>query len=301
MDEIQIYNVLLNSNDRMNKLTSANDAEFCIDWGSILNEGKYRVKYSICKQLKPLPPVTIAFYSSGSFTVPSGVSSISEIFLIAGGGGSGSDTGAGGAGGEYKLINNLPVNMGQTYAITIGSGGIGVVGNGLNGGSSSFGSLVTCRGGQGGSSARSTLPVASGLYGNTAGGGAVVGFVNSTPTIAISPFFTGGNGSSPTSTNFGGSGAGCNGNAQDAQANSSGLGGIGVIYKLIGYGGGGTGGAWRTIYPIVNGTHGAGTGANLGINSNINARANSGAGAGGNNGPTGGNGGSGICLITYQP
>jgi Concanavalin A-like lectin/glucanases superfamily len=56
MDEIQIYNVILNSHDRINKLTSANNAEFRIDWGSILSEGKYRVKYSIVKSISTIIP-----------------------------------------------------------------------------------------------------------------------------------------------------------------------------------------------------------------------------------------------------
>ena len=44
--------IILNSKDRVNPLTSANDCEFYINWGSILDDGKYNVKYSICKQIR---------------------------------------------------------------------------------------------------------------------------------------------------------------------------------------------------------------------------------------------------------
>lgn len=47
--------IILKSTDRVNPLTSANECEFYIDWGSILDDGKYRVKYSICKTIKPIP------------------------------------------------------------------------------------------------------------------------------------------------------------------------------------------------------------------------------------------------------
>lgn len=45
--------ILLNSKDRVNSATSANDCEFRVNWGSILDDGKYRLSYSICKQLVP--------------------------------------------------------------------------------------------------------------------------------------------------------------------------------------------------------------------------------------------------------
>ena len=45
-----MYTIILNSRNRVNTTTTANHAQFYIDWSSILKEGKYRVKYSICKQ-----------------------------------------------------------------------------------------------------------------------------------------------------------------------------------------------------------------------------------------------------------
>ena len=51
-----MHTIILKSTDRINNTTTANDAQFYIDWGSILEDGKYRVNYSICKQLKPVIP-----------------------------------------------------------------------------------------------------------------------------------------------------------------------------------------------------------------------------------------------------
>ena len=45
-----MYTIILNSRNRVDTTTTANNAQFYIDWSSILKEGKYRVKYSICKQ-----------------------------------------------------------------------------------------------------------------------------------------------------------------------------------------------------------------------------------------------------------
>ena len=49
--------IILNSKDRIDSTSSANDCQFNFDWASALEEGKYHVKYSICKQLKALPAV----------------------------------------------------------------------------------------------------------------------------------------------------------------------------------------------------------------------------------------------------
>ena len=43
--------IILNSRNRVDTTTTANHAQFYIDWSSILEQGRYRVKYSICKQL----------------------------------------------------------------------------------------------------------------------------------------------------------------------------------------------------------------------------------------------------------
>jgi Concanavalin A-like lectin/glucanases superfamily len=64
--------IILKSTDRVDTSTSANNCEFRIDWGSILDDGKYRVSYSICKNLlPPLTPWTFRVKSSTSVVPPS--------------------------------------------------------------------------------------------------------------------------------------------------------------------------------------------------------------------------------------
>jgi hypothetical protein len=86
------------------------------------------------------------FFSSGTFTVPAGAT---EIYVAIWGGGGGNEGGGnGGSGGFGQGIYN--VTSGTSYTVTIGSGGIGKsagAGLGTNGGTSSFGSLITCTGG----------------------------------------------------------------------------------------------------------------------------------------------------------
>lgn len=68
--------IILNSRNRVDTTTTANHAQFYIDWSSILEQGKYRVKYSICKQLKP-PEIPWTFrVKSTTLTVPTTVDGI---------------------------------------------------------------------------------------------------------------------------------------------------------------------------------------------------------------------------------
>ena len=59
---------------------------------------------------------------SGTFTVPTGVTSIS-ILLIGGGGAGGINYGSGGGGGALTYLNNYAVTPGQTFNINVGGGG----------------------------------------------------------------------------------------------------------------------------------------------------------------------------------
>lgn len=102
----------------------------------------------------------VQFGSSGTFTVPSGVTTLRV--LVAGGGGGGSGLQGyygrymnGGSGAYAEAI--VDVTPGQSIAVTVGSGGNGGTGSnpgtatgGGTGGTSSFGSFITCTGGQGG-------------------------------------------------------------------------------------------------------------------------------------------------------
>ena len=100
------------------------------------------------------------FPPGGTFTVPAGVSTV--WVSMSGGGGAGapnlgSSSGAGGGGGAgacmARDINNL--TPGSTISITVGAGGVSYQNSsgtwiGSAGGSSSFGTYVSTRGGEGG-------------------------------------------------------------------------------------------------------------------------------------------------------
>jgi hypothetical protein len=106
------------------------------------------------------------FTSSGTYTKPSGVN---YIFVEAiGGGGSGGkgsfdgDGAQGGGGGAYVSQLFRASDVGSTETVTIGAGGASLTssGTGNDGGTTTFGSLLTALGGEGG------------LKNNTAGRGA---------------------------------------------------------------------------------------------------------------------------------
>jgi hypothetical protein len=102
----------------------------------------------------PVPNLQV-FTSSGSFTVPAGVTRIStEIWGGGGGaGGAANASGAGGGGGGGGFSEGVfTVMPGQTIAVTVGLGGTGGDGaqNGTTGGTTSFGSFNSATGGGGG-------------------------------------------------------------------------------------------------------------------------------------------------------
>ena len=133
------------------------------------------------------------FTTSGNFTVPQGVTSlIVELWGAGGGGGTNSynlnypGVTVGGCGAYGK--SQVTVNEGQTYNILVGLGGNGVTSYsnvGGTGGTTSFGNLIYCTGGNGGSSNGSgtsngttnailTCPPAG--NGMASGNGALVGY-----------------------------------------------------------------------------------------------------------------------------
>lgn len=96
------------------------------------------------------------FTSSGTFTVPAGVTTVEFEILGAGGGGGAVSAanyraGGGGNGGSY-CRGRATVTPGSNISVTVGAGGAGGSGGaGATGGSSSFGSHATAPGGTGGS------------------------------------------------------------------------------------------------------------------------------------------------------
>lgn len=94
------------------------------------------------------------FTSSGTFTVPSGVSSVRV--LVVGGGGGGANGHQGGGGSGYVNVATISVTPGEAVPITVGAGGSGANEcdgcNDINGNTpgevSSFGSYLSANGGQ---------------------------------------------------------------------------------------------------------------------------------------------------------
>lgn len=214
---------------------------------------------------------TQTFTSSGTFTVPAGVTTVQVEAWGGGGAGGGvasgflppNRAGGGGGGGAYLKNTSVTVIPGSTVTITVGAGGTGVNGaDGNNGGASSFGGLVTVSGGNGGKHG-SNSPA------NGAAGTGSFGTRN------------GGNGAAASGGNSGGGGggAGTTGNGGNASGMTGGTGGAG---------GGGNG---------ANGRSSNGDGAD--------ASALSGGGAGGRNSSsqwgsrTGGDGYRGQVIVSW--
>jgi len=189
-------------------------------------------------------PTIVAFTSSGTFTVPAGVTKV-KVTVVGGGGGGRTATnstsqGGGGAGGAaIKVITGL--TPGGTVAVTVGAGGAA----NTSGVTSSFGSYCSATGG--------SSPATGGPGGGGAGGTATGGDINFTGGAG-----NGGNGVNGTvsgtagnggSSIFGGAGLGAtstnSANTAGAGAPGTGAGGGG------GCGGPGTGGAGGSGIVIV--------------------------------------------------
>jgi len=110
------------------------------------------------------------FTSSGTFTVPSGVTSVSAV-VVGGGGGGGDndpdkdDEGGGGGGGGALAYGSWTVSAGQQYTVTVGSGGDGGSGDGdsgSSGGSSSISISDTNTEGASGTTGTNTITIGTG-------------------------------------------------------------------------------------------------------------------------------------------
>ncbi|EJM09730.1 hypothetical protein PMI21_05462 [Pseudomonas sp. GM18] len=177
------------------------------------------------------------FTSSGSFTVPAGVTQIYVSGCAGGGGGGGtfnigatgniSAGGGGGGAGQSIIRQAYAVTPGQVIAITIGSGGTGaaIAGSGGAGGATLVGALVTLTGG-GGGAAGGAGPFSSSYAGGAGGSGYPQGSDGPDCTTAITS--TSGMGASCP---FGGGGAGRRGLPNNSLAGVAGG----------GYGSGGSG------------------------------------------------------------
>ncbi|MBC7845782.1 MAG: choice-of-anchor D domain-containing protein [Flavobacterium sp.] len=212
---------------------------------------------------------TQTFTTSGTFTVPAGVTSITvEAYGPGGGGGYGGGAnkngGGGGGGGAYTINSSVPVTSGNPYTITLGIPGVAGISTTPNGGNATnttatfdSSTTVTANGGSGG------LSYSNG--GNGGNGGS--GVTNS-----------GGKGGTGTASGSGGGGgaAGTTGNGGDGAMPTAGTKGTGGIIA----GNGAIGSTGNFVDGI--------TGSNYG-----------GGGSGGTRNSNGGAGANGYVIISY--
>ena len=266
-------------------------------------------------------PSVQSFTSSGTFSVPSGITSV-DVLVVAGGGAggaqSGQATGGGGAGGLIYRPG-FTVTPGGTVTVTVGCGGAGAapVSTGNTGQDSVFGTL-TAKGGGGGRSA----PAAPGNGGS--GGGSAENTCATAAGQATQPTQPGdsgtygfGNPGGPFSgqgyVSGGGGGAGAAGGAGGGPVGCAGVGngGVGRAYTIadgttpVFYAGGGASGAASTL-SVSSGSGGQGGGGNGGGGTPVrvaqSGQANTGGGGGGGFAGSPGNsgsGGKGIVIVRY--
>lgn len=246
---------------------------------------------------------TQVFTSSGTFTVPACVSSITVQCWGAGGGGGSADEAGGGAcgsgGGGGGFASATISNPSGSYTVVVGTGGTGGVGtsslapDGSAGGNSIFtngtDSVIAYGGGAG---IGSTGGVASTV--GAGGGGAVVGWF-------VGAIYTGGNGAQGNNAhdNIGGGGGGGAGNAGNGAtpANAS----------RDTYENGGTGGAGSPATAQYQGGVGGSVAAAFYENGGNGSTIGGGGGGGGGENQTfhgtypgnGGSGGNGQVIIAY--
>jgi hypothetical protein len=249
------------------------------------------------------------FTGSGTLNVLS-TSTISYL-IVAGGGGGG---GQGGGGGGGLLTGSVSVPAGS-YAVTVGSGGLGQSSSakGVNGGNSviAFPSTLTAPGGGGGGTyAGVTSTWVPGANGGCGGGGGMSYYdTGSLAGGTGNPGYNGGNGQEFNYANWkgaGGGGGGMGGVGESATQGNSGDGGNGNGGGRPGNGGLSTNNSIRTGSNVAYAGGGGGysggnptygnnrTGGGGGAGGSSTAgTANTGGGGGGN----AGNGGSGIVVV----
>ena len=260
-----------------------------------------------------------SFTSSGTFSVPAGVTSV-DVLVVAGGAGAGGSSqsgwlGAGGGAGGLIYMPGYPVTPSGTVSITVGCGGgggnaPGVVGcAGVSGQDSVFGT-ITAKGGGGGGGGYGPSPSTgpSNTGGNPGGSGGGRGSFNGGTTIKC-----GGSATQPTqpgnSGAYGFGNAGGNYASQGQSGHGAGGGGAGGLgqnnsnHPSPGNTAGGVGKAYTIAdgtTPVTYATGGNGGGPGGGSTRSCNGAANT-----GNGGPVavcatpGNDGGKGIVIVSY--
>ena len=264
-------------------------------------------------------PVIDTFTSSGTFTVPVGLTAV-DVLVVAGGGGANYHHGGGGGAGGLIYRPALPITPGTPIAVTVGLGGP-PTGNQpvAPRGQDSVFSTLTAKGGGGGAidgdarNAPRTGPGGSGSGGShnpsqSQDGG--IGIQPSQPGDSGTYGFgnPGGTGfyTSPPTGAQGGGGGGAGGAGGNSGPNTSGTGGAGRAYSISGspvfYAGGGCGGGHTNAGSASGGIGGGGSRPGSGPGqAGQPGTANRGGGAGGSNDAPGTNpgGGSGVVIVSY--
>ena len=283
------------------------------------------------------------FTGPGTFTVCSvgnaaGSDTVSYMVIAGGGGGGGSASGQGGGGGgaggfreglgrndsytgsPLRAATGVPVTA-TGFPITVGGGG-SADGSGSN---SSFSTITSAGGGDGGPNASPAQGGSGGSGGGPGKANPLSGGAGNTPSVSPPQGQPGGDnpGSPSESSPIVGTGGGGAGNAGSGVVSNTrgGRGGVGVASSItsssVKYAGGGGGGGADPgggggIFPGCSAgcapalcrtaQFGAGSGGITagGQGGSGTANTGGGAGGGGNNGDAGGAGGSGIVVIRYK-
>ena len=273
------------------------------------------------------PPTVQTFTSSGTFSVPSGVSSV-QVLVVAGGGGGGSSIGGGGGAGGLVYHSGFSVTPGGTVSVTVGDGGVGDTtptgpgpSTGTNGQDSVFGTITAKGGGAGGSRQESPYAATPGNPGGSGGGSSSAdnppagtgGSATQSPSGGGQGFGgDGGNGRvrQPHGAG-GGGGAGAGGTPADNPTGQA-PGGIGKSYTIadnstaVYYAGGGAGVSGHDATSNSDGGQGGG-GSNAGYNQVAQpGTANRGGGGSGGSFPgtpssnPAGAGGKGVVIVRWS-
>jgi hypothetical protein len=226
----------------------------------------------------PITQELVSFTSAGStsWTAPARTTSVTYL-VVGGGGGAGNgydNAGGGGGGAGMVLTDTMSVTPGQSYTVTVGSGGNGGAdartnNAGTAGTDSIFGSVTALGGGQG--------------LGSRTGGAVGAAQVGS----STAP--TGGSGSGG---GFGGKGGGGSSAGSANSGATGGAGGTGTASSITGssvtYGvGGAGGGAGAPTTDGANGTTNRGNGGQGGKSTSADSA-------------KGGDGGSGIVILSFN-
>ena len=253
-------------------------------------------------------PAITTFNSPGTFTVPSGLTTV-NVLVVGGGAGAGSQHCGGGGAGGLIYRPAYPISAGSPIGVTVGGGSSGGPNtfNPGNGSDSVFSGLTAKGGGGaghgwpggpnvgkpggsgGGASSPGTTPGGSATQPGQPGDSGTYGFGHA-----------GGNNTNGNS-GAGGGGAGASGSPNDGGKH----GGAGKAYSISGssvtYAGGGGGASHGDGTGGNGGSGGGGAGGTHPGNTGGSGTANRGSGGGGgaDNSRVGGSGGSGVVIVSF--